>query len=261
MASFGEWGPVEATGSLADPPLLSFHQVTKTFPDGTAAIGDVTMSVSAAEVVSIVGPSGCGKSTLLRCAAGLETPTTGTVKADRANLGYVFQDPTLLPWRTVEGNVELLAELDGVRQPERSRLVNDALALVGLSEARHQLPRQLSGGMRMRASLARTLVLHPALVLFDEPFGSLDEITRERLNEEVQTMLRARRAAALFVTHSISEAVYLSHRVLVMRRAPGRILEDIKVPFPFPRAHDLRYEPEFARISGRISQSLREGSR
>jgi len=261
MASSEESGPVESTGSLAARPLLEFHQVSKTFKDGTAAVGDVTMSVSAGEVVSIVGPSGCGKSTLLRCAAGLETPTTGAVEADRANLGYVFQDPTLLPWRTVEGNVELLAELDGVPKAERSRLVDDALTLVGLSEARRQLPRQLSGGMRMRASLARTLVLDPAVVLFDEPFGSLDEITRERLNDEVQTVLRARRAAALFVTHSISEAVFLSHRVLVMSRAPGRIVEEVEIPFPFPRPHELRYEPEFARISGRISQALREGSR
>jgi len=231
-----------------------------TFPDGTAALDDVTIAVSGGEVVSIVGPSGCGKSTLLRCAAGLQTPTAGAVDVDRASLGYVFQDPTLLPWRTVRGNVELLAELEGVPKSQRPQLVDDALALVGLTEARNQLPRQLSGGMRMRASLARTLVLDPAVVLFDEPFGALDEITRERLNDDVQAVLRSRQTAALFVTHSISEAVYLSHRVLVMSRAPGRIVEEIKIPFSFPRVHDLRYEPEFATVSGRVSDALRQGS-
>jgi NitT/TauT family transport system ATP-binding protein len=241
--------------------LLTFRHVAMTFPDGTAALDDVTMSVAAGEVVSIVGPSGCGKSTLLRCAAGLETPTSGTVEVDRASLGYVFQDPTLLPWRTVWGNVELLAELEGVPKSQRSQLVDDALTLVGLTDAQHQFPRQLSGGMRMRASLARTLVLDPAVVMFDEPFGALDEITRERLNDEVQAMLLARHTSALFVTHSISEATYLSDRVLVMSRAPGRIVAEVHIRFPFPRVHDLRYEPEFARIGGQISQALRQGSR
>jgi NitT/TauT family transport system ATP-binding protein len=243
-----------------DSSLLRFDHVAMTFPNGTAALADVTMSVKGGEIVSIVGPSGCGKSTLLRCAAGLEIPTAGHIEVDRVSLGYVFQDPTLLPWRTVQGNVELLAELEGVPKSQRSRLVDDALTLVGLAAARHQLPRQLSGGMRMRTSLARTLVLDPAVVLFDEPFGALDEITRERLNDEVQNLLSTRRAAALFVTHSIVEAVYLSHRVLIMSSAPGRIVEEVAVPFDFPRVHDLRYDAEFARISGEISQALRQVS-
>jgi NitT/TauT family transport system ATP-binding protein len=234
--------------------------VAMTFPDGTAALGGVTVSVTAGEIVSIVGPSGCGKSTLLRCAAGLEIATAGHIEVDRSSLGYVFQEPTLLPWRTVAGNVELLAELEGVPKSQRTGLVDDALALVGLTAARHQLPRQLSGGMRMRTSLARTLVLDPALVLFDEPFGALDEITRERLNDEVQHLLTTRRAAALFVTHSIAEAVYLSNRVLIMSPAPGRIVDEVTVPFAFPRVHDLRYDAEFARVSGQISQALRQVS-
>jgi NitT/TauT family transport system ATP-binding protein len=240
-----------------DRSVLSFDHVAMTFPDGTVALEGITARVAAGEIVAIVGPSGCGKSTLLRCAAGLDGPTAGTVEVDRSSLGYVFQDPTLLPWRTVAGNVALLAELEGVSKSKRADLVDQALALVDLTAARHQYPRQLSGGMRMRASLARTLVLEPAVVLFDEPFGALDEITRERLNDEVLAILGARQAAALFVTHSIAEAVYLSSRVLVMSPAPGRIAAEITVDFPYPRHHDLRYDATFARISGDISRALR----
>ncbi|MCU1346892.1 MAG: putative transporter ATP-binding protein [Acidimicrobiia bacterium] len=228
------------------------------FPDGTAALAEVTLAVAPGEVVAVVGPSGCGKSTLLRCAAGLETPSGGTVQVDRTSLGYVFQDPTLLPWRTVRKNVELLAELEGVSKAQRSSLVDHALAVVGLTAAAGQFPRQLSGGMRMRASLARTLVLDPSVVLFDEPFGALDEITRERLNDEVQALLIERGSAALFVTHSISEAVYLAHRVLVMSPAPGTVVAEVPVGLAFPRQHEVRYRADFAAICGEVSRALRQ---
>jgi NitT/TauT family transport system ATP-binding protein len=227
------------------------------FPDGTHAVDDVSLSVKPGEFVTIVGPSGCGKSTLLRIASGLETNTSGTLFVRRKSLGYVFQDPTLLPWRTVGKNIELLAELQGVDKVTRAKLVASTIDLVGLKGFEDKYPKQLSGGMRMRASLARSLVLEPKVFLFDEPFGALDEITRERLNGELLRLFQLEGFAALFITHSITEAVYLSTRVAVMSSRPGRILAEYDVPFPYPRTHDLRYEPAFAELSGEISHTLR----
>jgi NitT/TauT family transport system ATP-binding protein len=227
------------------------------FPDGTHALDDVSLSVGPAELVTIVGPSGCGKSTLLRVASGLERATAGTVAVQRERLAYVFQDATLLPWRTVARNVELLAELQGMDAAHRRRHVAEAIELVGLAGFEDKYPKQLSGGMRMRASLARSLVLDPSVFLFDEPFGALDEITRERLNDELLRLFRGQGFAALFITHSIAEAVFLSTRVAVMSPRPGRIVAEVDVPFGYPRTHDLRYDPEFARLSGEISHALR----
>ena len=236
---------------------LSFESVSLTFPDGTRALETVDLHVSPGEFVALVGPSGCGKSTLLRVASGLETATAGRVDTAGSTLGYVFQDATLLPWRSVESNVSLFAELQGMGRAERESRVHDALSTVGLSEWAGHLPRQLSGGMRMRASLARSLVLRPDVFLFDEPFGALDEMTRERLNDEVQDLFCREGFAGLFVTHSVSEAVYLSSRVVVMSSRPGRIVADIPVDLPFPRTHDLRYEPRFGEICARVSHALR----
>ena len=168
-----------------DATVLEFTDVTKTFADGTHALASTSLTVAPGEFVTIVGPSGCGKSTLLRIASGLDAPTTGTVSVDRSSLGYVFQDPTLLQWRTVRRNVELFAELEGVDRAERARRVADNVRLVGLEGFEDKYPKQLSGGMKMRASLARSLLMEPAMFLFDEPFGALDEITRERLNDEL----------------------------------------------------------------------------
>jgi len=248
--------PVHATPS----PALSFEAVSKTFPDGTHAVESVTLSVPAGEMVSIVGPSGCGKSTLLRIASRLTLPTSGEIRvAD--NLGYVFQDATLLPWRTVQDNVELLAELAGVPKSERARLATEAIALTGLRGFEGHRPRALSGGMRMRVSLARALTLRPRIFLFDEPFGSLDEITRERLNGELLGLFERERFAGLFVTHSVSEAAFLAARVMVMSARPGRIVAEIDVPFGYPRPSELRFDPEFAIVAGEISARLREGMR
>ena len=174
-------------------------------------------------------------------------------------IGYVFQDPTLMPWRTVRGNVELLAELDGLPRDQRRRLGQQAIDLVGLTGFEHHYPKSLSGGMRMRCSLARTLTLQPPIMLFDEPFGAVDEITRERLNEETLRLFDDQRFAGLFITHSISEAVFLSSRVLVMSPRPGRIIAEIDVPFPYPRDPDLRFDPQFAAISAEVSHTLRAG--
>jgi NitT/TauT family transport system ATP-binding protein len=237
--------------------LLDFDTVSMTFPDGTRALEDISFSVNAGEFVTVVGPSGCGKSTLLRIASNLEANTGGTCSVDRDSIGYVFQDPTLMPWRTVQRNIELIAELHKIPKAERQARAEEAIALVGLKGFEDKYPRQLSGGMRMRASLARSLVMKPKVFLFDEPFGALDEITRERLNDEVLHLFQSEGFAGLFITHSISEAVYMSTKVLVMSARPGRIIASFDVPFGLHRSHDLRYEPKFAELCGEISHALR----
>jgi NitT/TauT family transport system ATP-binding protein len=238
-------------------PALRFSGVTKEFSGGTTALAAANLVVSPGEFVAVVGPSGCGKSTLLRIASGLDKATEGTVDVGANRLGYVFQDATLLPWRTVADNVGLFAELEKMNKAERKRRITEAIDLVGLAGFEKHLPHQLSGGMRMRASLARSLVLDPEVFLFDEPFGALDEITRERLNDELLRTFELRSFAALFITHSVAEAVFLSTRVAVMSGRPGRIMADIAVPFGYPRIPELRYTPEFAALCGEVSQHLR----
>jgi NitT/TauT family transport system ATP-binding protein len=240
-------------------PILSFAGVGKRFPDGTTALDGVDFRVPAGEFVSVVGPSGCGKSTLLRIASGLSQVSAGALQVETDKIGYVFQDPTLLPWRTVQGNVELFAELRSLPREERRRRANDAIKLVGLSDFAGHRPRALSGGMRMRVSLARSLTLQPELFLFDEPFGALDEIARERLNDELLQLYLTQRFTALFVTHSVMEAVFMSTRVLVMSGRPGRVRRDFAVPFAYPRSPRLRFEERFARLAGQVSACLREG--
>ena len=213
-----------------EPPALSYGSVGMTFADGTETLRDVSFAVSRGEFVTIVGPSGCGKSTLLRIASGLLAQTDGTVTVDRSRIGYVFQDPTLLPWRTVRQNVELLAQLHDIAKPERRRLADQAIAKVGL------------------------------VFLFDEPFGAVDEITRERLNDETQRLFQEERFAGLFITHSISEAVYMSTRVLVMSARPGTVVAEFPVPFAYPRQPELRFEPDFTGLCHEISGTLRAAS-
>ena len=244
-------------GGASAGAVLAFEGISKVFPDGTHALENVSFSVSSGEFVTLVGPSGCGKSTLLRIASNLDGATGGTVKVDRDRIGYIFQDATLMPWRTVLGNVELLGELHGHSREERHRLARAAISTVGLDGFEGHYPKALSGGMRMRASIARTLTLNPPLFLFDEPFGALDEITRERLNEETISLFMREQFAALFITHSIYEAVYLSTRVLVMSPRPGRIVASFDIPFAYPRAPELRYEAKFAELTGAVSAALR----
>ena len=253
---------VSSPSGTGSPPasgaLLSFRGLSMVFPDGTHAVDNVSFDVRSGEFVTVVGPSGCGKSTLLRIASGLQPHTGGTCDVDRSSIGYVFQDPTLLPWRTVRRNVELNAELQGMGKDERATAAQQAIELVNLVGHENKYPKQLSGGMKMRCSLARSLVLRPKVFLFDEPFGALDEITRERLNDELLSLFQTERFAGLFITHSIQEAVYLSTRVIVMSARPGRIIGDYAVPFPFPRRHDLRYEAAFAELCGKISADLKD---
>jgi NitT/TauT family transport system ATP-binding protein len=239
--------------------VIAFRAAGKVFPDGTEAVRDVSFTLGAGEFLSVVGPSGCGKSTLLRMAAGLGPATSGGVSRAVENVGYVFQDATLLPWRSVRKNVELLAELEGASKEERTRLATEAIRLVGLDDFEDHHPMALSGGMRMRTSVARALTMKPPLFLLDEPFGALDEITRGSLNEELMRLHVSERFAAIFITHSIAEAVYLSSRVLVMSPRPGRIVADVEVPFSYPRSPELRYDAEFARLSSEVSHALREG--
>jgi NitT/TauT family transport system ATP-binding protein len=252
-----------ATGALRAAPKLGVCGITKLYTrDGATlpVLENFSLAVSDLEFLVLLGPSGCGKSTLLRLAAGLTTPSTGAISVGARNVGYVFQDPTLLPWRSVRRNVELLGELHDVPKPERRAAAEAAITTVGLTGFEDKYPRALSGGMRMRASLARALTMSPDVFLFDEPFGAVDEITRERLNDELLGLFQARRFAALFVTHSVTEATFLATRVLVMSERPGRILTDLPVPFGYPRSPELRYDPEFAQVTGMISAALRSES-
>ena len=232
--------------------------VSKRYGSGLQALGEVDFHLRAGEFVSIVGPSGCGKSTLLRIVARLVEPSGGEcVRPAGLATAFVFQEAALLPWRTVERNAQLLMELEGMTPEEYVPRAAEALALVGLAGFESSYPHQLSGGMRMRLSLARALALRPGLLLLDEPLAAVDELTRDVLQEELSGMWMRARFTGMLVTHDVHEAVYLSNRVIVMSPRPGRILEVIDVPFPFPRAPELRATPEFARLTGDVTASLR----
>ncbi len=237
-------------------PVLEFIDVSHQFPDSTLALGSTNLQLNPGEFVSIVGPSGCGKSTLLRIASGLLEPSSGSVIRN-GSLQFVFQDSTLLPWRNVRKNIALNLELDDVDRHEINRRVDNVLQLVSMQDSAEKIPRQLSGGMKMRTSLARSLVCEPDIFLFDEPFSALDEFSRERLNSDLRAILARINAASLFITHSISEAVFLSDRVLVMSPRPGHIIEEFVIPFGSVRDDELRYTPEFALLTGRIASTFR----
>jgi NitT/TauT family transport system ATP-binding protein len=241
-------------------PILSCEGLGLTFANGVEALRAIDLALYPGEFVSILGPSGCGKSTLLRIAAGLAEHSQGSLRADRSAIAFTFQDATLLPWRTVQRNAELLLELRQMPLAERRRIAAEKLALVGLSGFEQAYPRQLSGGMRMRASLARALTVEPSLFLFDEPFGALDEITRERLNDELQAFHARQHFAGLFVTHAVAEAVILSDRVLVMSPRPGRIAASFAIDLPRPRDDAVRYSAQFAEQCGAVSAALRQAS-
>ena len=236
--------------------MITIGDLTVRYPNGTLAIDGVSLELKAGEFVAVVGPSGCGKSTLLRVAAGLQPPTAGTVSNTSEHVGFVFQDPTLLPWRSVLRNVELIGELRNMDKTTRRTRAMDVLSRVGLTEFADQRPRTLSGGMRMRVSLARTLLAQPPVLLFDEPFGSVDEITRSRLCDDLQALFVADRFAGLLVTHSIAEAVYLASRVLVMSDRPGHIVGEVAIPHDYPRKPLWRFEPDFTELTSRVYSLL-----
>ncbi|MEU8896553.1 ABC transporter ATP-binding protein [Nocardia sp. NPDC048505] len=236
---------------------VSFAKAGKRFGD-TTALSDIDLDIRTGEFVAVVGPSGCGKSTLLRLASGLTRVSSGSVAVQSDSIGFIFQEATLLPWRSVLRNVELSAELQGLDRRTRRARATTALAAVGLTDFAKSLPHQLSGGMRMRVSLARALTLQPRLMLLDEPFGALDELTRLSMQEELLRLYRDEAFTALFITHSVTEAVFLASRVVVMSARPGRVHEVIEVGLPYPRERELRFDPAFTELVARTSHALKE---
>jgi NitT/TauT family transport system ATP-binding protein len=241
---------------------IKLEKVEKRFPGGVVALQGVDLSVSSREFVAIVGPSGCGKSTVLRLLAGLEVPTAGRVEtpavidARGASTAFVFQEPTLMPWASVFDNVWLPLRLAGVKREQAAGPVRELLAGMGLAEFEHAFPAELSGGMRMRASIARALVTRPKVLLMDEPFAALDEITRSRLNADLLAWWEARSLSVVFVTHNVYEAVFLSQRVVVMSARPGRVLAETVIDEPYPRATDFRTSPAYQDACRRVSAAL-----
>ncbi len=245
------------------PSLIRLENVGKRFPNGTEALRGLSFSVAAGTFTSLLGPSGCGKSTALRLIAGLASPSEGNVvwsdgTSDRAGLGFVFQEPTLMPWRTVWGNVFLPLRVSGMGKAEAASRIAAALAQVGLAGFETSYPRQLSGGMKMRVSIARALVTKPRLLLMDEPFAALDEITRERLNGDLLRLQAAERLTIAFVTHSVYESVFLSDRILVMAARPGRIAADIAIEAPTVRDEAFRTSDAYNRQCRIVSAALRD---
>jgi NitT/TauT family transport system ATP-binding protein len=242
----------------------------KTYPNGTQALLPVNLSVREGEFVTLLGPSGCGKSTLLKMVAGLLSPSDGRVllwrkpvaevEATGHRLSFVFQEATLMPWARVQANVRLPLDLARVPRAEADRRVGESLAMVGLDKFSGHLPRELSGGMQMRVSIARGLVTQPTLLLMDEPFGALDEITRNRLDGELLGLWQAKKLTVIFVTHSIVEAVYLSNRVVVMAARPGRIVDEVLVDEPYPRGPEFRVCTAFTGYAKRLQDALLRAS-
>ena len=251
-------------------PIVTADNLSKIYGQANAttqALKDVSLSIEKGEFVSIVGPSGCGKSTLLRIIADLDAPTRGTLTVNgktpeqarkSRDYGFVFQAPTLYEWRTVVRNVQLPLEVMGTPRREWSERVNKMLALVGLADFHHHYPWQLSGGMQQRASIARALSFDPTILLMDEPFGALDEFTRERMNLELLEIWERTHKTVLFVTHSIAEAVFLSSRIIVMSPRPGRIADTVAVDLPYPRTFDTRETPRFFELVTQVRETLRE---
>jgi NitT/TauT family transport system ATP-binding protein len=248
--------------------MVSLRGMAKRFAAGVTALAPIDLDIARGEFLSLVGPSGCGKTTLLRIIAGLSEPSSGERRLGLmpdngrqmapGRIGFVFQDPTLMPWSTVIGNVLLPFRLTGRVGPgERERAAAE-ISAVGLAGFEHVYPRQLSGGMRMRVSIARALVTDPDLLLLDEPFAALDEITRMALNDDLLKLWETRRPTVVFVTHSVFESVYLSTRIAVMTQRPGRIAAEFAVELPQPRTRALRTSPEYTAICGAVSAHLAE---
>jgi NitT/TauT family transport system ATP-binding protein len=261
--------PSPAPASTPFAPVVALDGVGKTFANGVVALARLSLDVRPGEFVSMLGPSGCGKSTALRIIAGLSEPTGGRVEwraieaeddpADPRRIGFVFQEPTLMPWATVAANVGLPLKLKGLEADVPAR-VTAALERVGLAGFAASYPRELSGGMKMRTSIARALVTEPRLLLMDEPFAALDEITRFRLNDDLLALWQSLRKTVVFVTHSVFESVYLSQRIVVMTPRPGRVFTEVVIDAPHPRDQRFRTSAEYAGYCRLVSEALAEAS-
>jgi NitT/TauT family transport system ATP-binding protein len=249
----------------AHAPIVTLRNTAKTFANGTVALDNFSLDVRHGEFLSLLGPSGCGKSTALRLIAGLAEPSHGSITwssgaethdARARDIGFVFQEPTLMPWATVADNVGLPLRLHGVDKATAALRIHEALDRVGLAAFRNSFPRELSGGMKMRTSIARALVTSPALLLMDEPFAALDEITRFRLNNDLLKVWQALQKTVVFVTHSIFESVFLSNRIVVMTTRPGRVLTEIAIDAAYPRDERFRTSTEYAGYCRLASDAL-----
>ena len=245
-------------------PAVELEAVAKRFGDGPPVLEGISLQARPGEMVSLLGPSGCGKSTLLRLISGLTPASAGTLRVEgrpagdpAASLAFVFQEATLLPWLSVRANVEVPLRLGRASAADRAATSSRLLELVGLGGRGAAYPRQLSGGQRMRVSLARALSLSPRLLLLDEPFGALDEMTRERLNEELLGLQEAGGWTGFFVTHSVAEAVFLSHRILILSAHPGRLHAEVHIPLPRPRTAETRLQPDYLQLVAQVSRQLR----
>ncbi len=252
---------------MTAPVAVELRGVSKTYGSGTQALLPVNLTVRAGEFVTLLGPSGCGKSTLLKIVAGLLAPTAGQVllwgqagAGVEKTLSFVFQEATLMPWADVQSNVRLPLDLAKLPRSDADARVRSALQLVGLEGFARSLPRELSGGMQMRVSIARGLVTQPQLLLMDEPFGALDEITRNRLDSDLLALWQAQHLSVIFVTHSIHEAVFLSNRVVVMAARPGRVVDELTIAEPFPRQPAFRVSTAFSRYAQQLQESLQRAS-
>lgn len=240
-------------------PLILLRDVGKRYRNGTVALWGVDLTVGEYQFVSLLGPSGCGKSTVLRIIAGLGKPTTGALAwpgEPNPEIGFVFQEPTLMPWATVFDNVYLPLKLKGQPKADCAARIDDALATVGLDKFGASYPRELSGGMKMRVSIARAMVTQPTVLLMDEPFAALDEITRLKLNNEFLDLWARHTFTVIFVTHSVYESVYLSNRIVVMAARPGRVVDDIVIDAPYPRTEEFRLSEAYASTCRTVSASL-----
>jgi NitT/TauT family transport system ATP-binding protein len=254
----------------APSPAIEVLSAEKTYADGTHALQPVDLGIAEGEFVTLLGPSGCGKSTLLKMIAGLLEPSNGRLllwrkpvsltEASAQKLAFVFQSPTLMPWASVQANVRLPLDLAGVPRAEADTRVTDALKLVGLDRFAAALPRALSGGMQMRVSIARGLVTEPQLLLMDEPFGALDEITRHKLDSDLLDLWAKKKLTVVFVTHSIHEAVFLSTRVVMMAARPGRVVQEFHIDEPHPRSADFMVTPQFSKYAKQLQDSLLRAS-
>ncbi|HRE05135.1 MAG TPA: ABC transporter ATP-binding protein [Opitutaceae bacterium] len=250
------------------PPIVEFKQVEKRYGEGPVILDRISFTAERGDFIALIGPSGCGKSTILKLISGLSPLSGGSVAVDGMEpdnaleeLAFVFQEPTLLPWLTVQKNVEVPLRLRSTRADRRSDLATKSLALVGLSERAGYYPRQLSGGQKMRVSIARALSLSPKILLLDEPFGALDEMTRDHLNEELLAIREQKAWTAFFVTHSVAEAVFLSNRIFVLSANPGRLHREVAVDLPYPRTEETRQSARYQSLVAEVSKLLRSVER